>query len=118
MTAMSARDPIEPSGGPRYVALVSRRARSSDPEIFCDFNAQMTERGYLPTSGTIKDLAVLGLDLQSATGRRFVFFSDDADEYGNPDAIMHNGTIVGDDKFGHLLEIDDTGFYWRSELTD
>ncbi|MDP1777262.1 MAG: hypothetical protein Q8K90_01450 [Brevundimonas sp.] len=115
---MTEYDPFEPFGGPRYGALVTKRAKSPDPEIFCDFNAQMTERGYLPTSGTIEDLAALGLNLQSATGRRFVFFSDDADEHGNPDAIMHNGTVVGDEKFGSLLEIDDTGFYWRSELTD
>lgn len=115
---MSVCDSFEPFGGPRYVALVTTRARSPDPEIFCDFNAQMTERGYLPTSGTIEDLAALGLSLQNATGRRFVVFSDDADEHGNPDAIMHNGIVVGDERFGSLLEIDDTGFYWRSELTD
>lgn len=92
------------------------RAKSLDPEIWCDFNGGMTEHGYLPTVGTVQDLAALGLTLESAVGLRFVFFSGDADEHGNPDDIMHNGTIVRDSKFGFLLEADDTGFYWRSEL--
>jgi hypothetical protein len=94
------------------------RRRSSDPEIWCDFNGRMTERGYLPTNGTIRDLAALGLSLEEAVGRRFVFVSDDADEQGNPDDIMHNGAVVRDARFGVLLEIDDTDFYWRSELSD
>ena len=92
------------------------RAKSSDPEIFCDFNGRMTERGYLPTKGTVQDLAALGLKLEDAVGRRFVFVSGDADEHDNPDDIMHNGTVVEDPTFGILLEADDTGFYWRSEL--
>jgi hypothetical protein len=76
----------------------------------------MTERGYLPTSGTIRDLAALGLTLENAVGRCFVFVSDDGDEHGNPDDIMCNGTVVRDPHFGILLEIDGSGFYWRSEL--
>jgi hypothetical protein len=31
---------------------------------------------------------------------------------------MHGGTVVRDSSFGILLETDDTGFYWRSELND
>jgi hypothetical protein len=95
---------------------MSARARLLDPEIFCDFNGRMTERGYLPTHGTIQDLASLGLTLEGAVGRRFVFVSGDADEHGNPDDIMHNGTVIRDPQFGLLLEADDTGFYWRSEI--
>lgn len=95
---------------------MTARAKSPDPEIFCDFNARMTERGYLPTHGTVQDLDALGLTLENAVGRRFVFVGDDADEHGNPDDIMHNGTVVRDSEFGVLLEADDTGFYWRSEL--
>jgi len=95
-----------------------KRARSTDPEIWCDFNGRMTERGYLPTNGTIQDLAALGLTLEKAVGRRFVFVSDDADQQGNPDDIMCNGTIVRDVEFGILLEADHNGFYWRSELRD
>ncbi len=37
---------------PRYSFEMAMRRRSSDPEIWCDFNARMTERGYLPTNGT------------------------------------------------------------------
>jgi hypothetical protein len=78
----------------------------------------MTERGYLPTSETVRDLTALGLTIEEAIGRRFVFVSDDADEQGNPDDIMCNGTVVRDAHFGILLEADDSGFYWRSELGD
>jgi hypothetical protein len=97
---------------------MAKRAKSSDPEIWCDFNGRMTERGYLPTSGTIRDLATLGLTLEEAVGRRFVLVSDDGDEQGNPDDIMCDGTVVRDAHFGILLEADDNGFYWRSELSD
>lgn len=95
---------------------MATRVRSPDPEIFCDFNGRMTERGYLPTHGTVRDLAALGLTLESAIDRRFVFVGDDADEHGAPDDIMHNGVIVRDAELGILLEADDAGFYWRSEL--
>ena len=95
---------------------MSKRVRAPDPEIWCDFNGRMTERGYLPTNGTIRDLAALGLTLETAVGRRFVFVSGDADEHGNPDDIMCNGVIVRDSSFGILLEGDDDGIYWRSEL--
>ncbi len=95
---------------------MSPRTKSLDPEIYCDFNGRVTERGYLPTSGTVQDLAALGLTLESAVGRRFVFASDDADEHGDPDDIMHDGAVVRDSTFGILLEADGTGFYWRSQL--
>jgi hypothetical protein len=97
---------------------MAKRAKSSDPEIWCDFNGRMTERGYLPTSGTIRDLTSLGLTLEEAVGRRFVLVSDDGDEQGNPDDIMCNGTVVRDARSGILLEVDDNGFYHRSELSD
>ena len=95
---------------------MTSRPVSPYPEIFCDFNARMTERGYRATNGTVRDLTALGLTLESAVGRRFVFVSDDADEHGKPDDIMHDGTVVVDPAFGILLEADETGFYWRSEL--
>jgi hypothetical protein len=97
---------------------MSKRVRSPDPEIYCDFNGRMTKRGYLPTSGTVRDLATLGLTLETAVGRRFVFVDRDADEHGNPDDIMCNGVIVLDGNFGVLLEGDADGIYWRSELGD
>ena len=92
--------------------------RSIESEIYCDFNALVTNGGYRPTSGTIKNLAALGLTLEQAVGRRFVFVSDDADEQGNPDDIMCEGTIVRDPTFGILLETDESGFYHRSERRD
>lgn len=95
-----------------------KRTKSSDPEIFCDFNAAVTERGFRPTNGTFQDLSAIGLTLEDAVGRRFVFVSGDADEHGNPDDIMCNGTIIRDAQFGILLKIDNSGFYWRSEISD
>ena len=47
-----------------------------------------------------------------------VFVSDDADGQGNLDDIMCNGAVIRDAQFGILLEINDNGFYWRSELSD
>lgn len=97
---------------------MAKRVRSTDPEIWCDFNGRMTERGYLPTNETVRDLAALELTLETAVGRRFVFVSDDADEHGNPDDIMCNGVVVRDATFGVLLEADESGIYWRSELQE
>lgn len=54
---------------------MAKRVRSTDPEIWCDFNGRVNERGFLPTNGTIGDLAALGLTLEEAIGRRFVFVS-------------------------------------------
>ena len=78
----------------------------------------MTVRGYLPTNGTLDDLAALGLTLEDAVGRRFVFVSADVDEHGNPDDIVANGMVVRDPEFGVLLETDDESLHWRSELRD
>jgi hypothetical protein len=90
---------------------------TSAPEIWCDFNGRMTERGHLPTQGTIKDLAALGLTLDAAVGLRFIFVMGDADKDGNPDDLLWNGTIVRDPTFGVLLEGDEHGYYWRSDLS-
>jgi hypothetical protein len=75
----------------------------------------MTERRYLPTNGTMDDLAALGLTLESAVGRRFVLAMPDADEHGNPGAFVARGTVVIDPKFGLLLQADEEDFEWRSE---
>jgi hypothetical protein len=64
------------------------------PEIYCDLNAEMIERGYsLERRGSVDDLAKLGLTLAQAVGMRFTFVMDDADEHGNPDDILFNGGI-------------------------
>lgn len=96
---------------------MATRTKSDDPEIFCDFNARVTERGYWPTLGTKEDLAKLGLTLGGAVGRRFVFVSGDADEHGTPDDIMCNGIVARDDRGDIVLEIDGD-FYHRSELRE
>jgi hypothetical protein len=31
---------------------MAKRQRSADPEIWCDFNGRIMERGFLPASGT------------------------------------------------------------------
>lgn|SRR6185437_8839756 len=96
-----------------------RRARSQLPEVYCDLNAQMTERGYsLERRGSLEDLARLGLTLETAVGRRFTFYMDDGDAEGRPDDIMWEGRVVHDPKWGYLGQFDGDGFYHRSDLTD
>jgi hypothetical protein len=44
------------------------------PEIYCDLNAAMIDRGYsLERRGSVDDLARLGLTLADAVGMRFTF---------------------------------------------
>lgn len=94
------------------------RKASGLPEVYCDLNARMTERGYsLERHGSVRDLAKLGLTLETALGRRFTFVMDDADEAGNPDDIMFDGIVVVDPQYGVLAEQDDDGVYWRSQIT-
>jgi hypothetical protein len=95
------------------------RRRHPYPEIYCDLNARMTERGYsLERRGSVEDLKTLGLDLASAVGRQFTFVMDDADKHGQPDDIMFNGVVIHDDKYGYLAQADGDGFYWRSQISD
>jgi len=86
----------------------------SEPlEIWVDFNARMTERGYLFVSGTFADLEKHGLTPEQAVGMRFVFNGGaDTDEHGNPADIMCLGTIVRDDEYGFLAELEGD-FFWR-----
>ena len=100
-------------------AIVSTRRRHPYPEIYCDVNARMTERGYsLERSGSIEDLRKLGLDLEAAVGRRFTFVGGDDGEPGRPDDIMFNGVVIHDDQYGYLALADDDGVYWRSEISE
>ena len=93
------------------------RKRHPFPEIYCDLNARMTDRGYsLERNGSVADLAKLGLTLESAVGKRFTFMMDDADDNGNPDDIMFNGVVIHDPKWGYLALADEDGVYWRSEI--
>jgi hypothetical protein len=97
---------------------MSKRTRHPYPEIYCDLNAQMTERGYLLTRGSVENLTKLGLTLESAVGKRFTFVGDDANKNGKPDDIMFNGVVIRDEKFGYLALADEDGVYWRSEIAD
>ena len=91
-------------------AIVSARKRHPFPEIYCDFNARFTERGYsLETRGSMEDLRKLGLNLTAAVGHRFTLYMDDADEHGRPDDIMFNGVVIYDDKYGYLAQVDEDG---------
>jgi hypothetical protein len=87
---------------------MTERRGSQLPEIFCDFNARMTERGYLLTcTGTINDLAELGLSPESALGRRFTFADGD---------LIGDGTVISDPDYGYLALIDAGGPVPRSEI--
>lgn len=94
------------------------RAANHEPEVYCDLNARLTERGYsLERNGSVADLEKLGLSLETAIGRRFRFYMDDANEKGEPDDIMFDGSVVKDPKWGYLA-MAESDFYWRSQLGD
>jgi len=85
-------------------------------EIYCDFNARMTEKGYsLERNGSIKDLEKLGLSLETAKGKHFRFYMDDSDEDGTPNDIMFDGIVIFSEKYGYLAE-QESEIYWRSDL--
>ena len=97
---------------------MSNRKRSPYPEIYCDFNARMTERGFsLERNGSVKDLERLGLTLESVIGQQFVFYMEDADDSGNPDDIMFDGIVIFSKEYGYLaIMTAGTDFYWRSNV--
>ena len=96
-----------------------RRARSQLPELVFDSNARITSRGYVVTLGdNAARLERLGLTFESALGRRFTFAMEDCDQRGEPDDLLVEGTIVRHSLWGYLAEMDDNGFYHRSELAD
>jgi len=86
-------------------------------EIYCDLSARLTENGYsLERQGSIRDLAKLGLTLESAVGQRFRFVSDDEDLERNTDDIMFDGVVVRDAQYGVLAVVNDRGVFHRSDL--
>ena len=86
------------------------------PEIFCDLNARMTDNGYALTSGSLQDLASLGLTVEQAVGMQFTFNAgDDTSEGGDPVEIVFDGTIESDAKWGFLAVADSKGIYWRAK---
>ena len=83
-------------------------------EIYCDLNARMTENCYsLERNGSVKDLEKLGLSLESAVGKRFRFYMDDANEDGTPNDIMFDGVVIFSDEYGYLAE-QDGKIFWRN----
>ncbi len=62
------------------------------PKIYADFhNLDDQNRIRLTTAGTLEDLQRLGIDL--VEGMSLTFYMDDADDLGNPDDIMVDGTV-------------------------
>jgi len=84
-------------------------------EIYCDFNARMTEDGYsLERNGSIKDLEKLGLNLETAKGKHFRFYMDDADDDGTLNDIMFDGVIIYSEEFGYLAK-QESEIFWRND---
>jgi hypothetical protein len=85
------------------------------PEICCDLNARMTENGYLlETHGAVKDLAKLGLTLEQAVGKRFLFNGGaDTTENGESAEIVFHSVVSRDPVWGYLAVCDSNGLHWR-----
>ncbi len=90
------------------------------PELWCDFNGRVMSGSYwLGAQSTIDQLAMLGLTLESAVGRRFTFNGgDDCDESNVPAEILCNGTIEHEPGLGCFVARVDNDFYWRPKRVD
>ena len=87
-------------------------------EIYCDLNAQMTEKGYsLERRGSLKDLESFGLSFEESVGKKFRFFMDDTDDDGSPNDIMFEGVVIFSQEHGFLAERQ-SDIYWRSDLRE
>lgn len=68
--------------------------------IYADFQKVDDEgRLVLTTAGTWSDLARHGLELRE--GLTLTFYSDDADDDGNPDDLVVEGSVGYDEQAGH-----------------
>jgi hypothetical protein len=92
------------------------KSSQEDAEICCDLNARMTKNGYsLETNGSIEDFDRIGLTLEQAVGKRFIFNGGaDEDDNGQPADIMFRGIVVKDPEWGYLAEEDADGIFWRT----
>lgn len=82
------------------------------PEIFCDFNGRVKPGSYLLTRGTYDDLTALGLTVDAAIGRPFLFNGGEDTEDGVHSHIMRYGEIARDVTYKYLVVC--TGdFFWR-----
>jgi hypothetical protein len=85
-------------------------------EIFVDLNARMTSNGFALTTGSISDLAGLGLTPERAIGMTFLFHGgDDTTEDGAQVEIVFDGTIEQDERWGYLAVADSKGIYQRAK---
>ena len=85
------------------------------PEIYCDLNGRVSERGYsLELRGSVDAFDKLGLSLERAVGERFTFYMDDENERGERGDLMFDGIVVNDPRWGYIALADDDGFYRRS----
>lgn len=65
---------------------------ATPPPIYADFqNLDDQNRLRLTAQGTRDDLARHGIRLQE--GLRLTFYTDDADDDGNPDNLLADGTV-------------------------
>ena len=101
--------------GPIVVRRSMRIFEKIMEEVFCDFNAAMTEDCFLLTRGSYDDLERLGLTVEQAAGIRFTFYTGDADEDGNSDDLLADGIVVRHEKFGWVAQIEMSTFRHRSE---
>ncbi len=63
--------------------------KQQHPEIYCDLNGRVSERGYsLELRGSVNAFEKLGLTLERAVGERFTFYIDDENERGEPDDLI------------------------------
>jgi hypothetical protein len=96
---------------------IKRKLPNSVPEVMIDFNARMTQSGYMATCrGTLEDLAEIGLSLDAAVGKLFIFSEAGGRLPHSPTDLICTGTIVVDPEFGFLAVEDENGVCERSEL--
>ena len=89
--------------------------KHASPEICCDLNARMTENGYsLQIRSAIDDLARLGLTLEQAVGRRFLFNAGaDTNENGELAEIIFYGVVAKTPEWGYLALCEPRTLRWR-----
>ena len=74
-------------------------------------------RNYLKQIGTIEDLALN--DLQLKQGTRLSFYCEDADEMGNSDDLLFEGTVHFDpEKQQWYALVDESSYRHASDLHD
>ena len=79
-----------------------------DAKVYADFQKVDDEgRLILTCAGTARDLARHRIELRE--GLVLTFYSDDADDDGNPDDLLVEGTVRYDAAAGHWVALIDWG---------